>query len=122
MNLTALDLRSFVPAADFGKSKAFYTALGFDCTWSSDNLAVFRYGPSLSFYLQAFNEQAFIDNYMMFLSVENVADWFVVTKTVTDKFQTRLGEVRDQPWGQRDFTFQDPCGVCWRVAQTMEGS
>ncbi|ETV91043.1 hypothetical protein H310_14283 [Aphanomyces invadans] len=120
MNLAVRDLRSFVPAANFEQSKAFYAALGFECTWSSDSLAVFTYGP-LSFYLQAFNDQPFIDNYMMYLSVDNVADWFTHTKAVTDTFKTRLGELEDQPWGQRDFTFQDPCGVCWRVAEQRGG-
>jgi len=39
MDLAAVEIKAFVPAADFGLSKQFYAALGFEIPSSSDDLA-----------------------------------------------------------------------------------
>jgi len=53
MNLTAVEIKAFVPARDFERAKAFYRALGFELPWSSDELAYVRHGNT-SFLLQRF--------------------------------------------------------------------
>ena len=40
MNLTAVEVKAFVPSLDFKKSKQFYLALGFEIPWSSEELAL----------------------------------------------------------------------------------
>ena len=40
-NLTAIEIKAFVPAKDFELSKRFYQDLGFTIAWSSDGLATF---------------------------------------------------------------------------------
>jgi predicted lactoylglutathione lyase len=40
LNLTAIEIKAFVPASDFERSKEFYEAIGFEIPWSSDDLAV----------------------------------------------------------------------------------
>ena len=120
MNLAAVEIKAFVPAADFDLSKEFYRALGFEIPWSSEDLAYVRHGAT-SFLLQAFNEPGFIKNFQMHLLVENVDDWHaqVLSSGVISRFGVRVGEPQDQPWAMRDFTLFDPSGVLWRVAQNI---
>ena len=120
MNLATVEVKAFVPAADFVASKAFYSALGFEIPWSSDDLAYVHHGQT-SFLLQAFNEPGFIENYQMHLLVENVDDWHahVLASGVVERFGVRVGTPENQPWAMRDFTLFDPSGVLWRVAQNI---
>jgi uncharacterized glyoxalase superfamily protein PhnB len=37
-----------------------------------------------------------------------------------DVIGVRLGAVKDQPWGMRDFVLHDPFGVPWRVSQSTD--
>ena len=120
MNLATVEIKAFVPAADLGRSKLFYLALGFEIPWSSEDLAYVRYGET-SFLLQAFNEPAFIRNFQMHLLVESVNDWHaqVLSSGVVARFGVKVGEPEDQPWAMRDFTLFDPSGVLWRIAQNI---
>jgi predicted lactoylglutathione lyase len=64
-DLTAVEIKAFVPAKDFELSKRFYQDLGFTVAWSSEGLAYIRHGNT-SFLLQKFQEKA-PDNFMMHL-------------------------------------------------------
>lgn len=121
MNLTAVEIKAFVPAADLELSRQFYLALGFEVPWSSEDLAYVRHGAT-SFLLQAFNHPDFIKNYQMHLLVENVDDWYAQVQAagLADRFRVRIGVLQDQPWGMRDFTLFDPSGVLWRIAQNID--
>ncbi len=120
MNLAVTEIKPFVPAADMEQSKAFYAALGFEIPWSSDDLAYLRYRGA-AFLLQALDDRAFIDNYMMHLLVESADDWHahVVASGVVERFGVRLTPPEDRPWAMRDFTLSDPAGVCWRIAENL---
>jgi hypothetical protein len=120
LNLAAVEIKAFVPASDFGLSKAFYKELGFEIPWSDGDLAYVRHGDT-SFLLQAFDELEFIKNFQMHLLVENVDDWHsrVVASGVAARYGVEVGDPQDQPWAMRDFTLFDPSGVVWRVAQNI---
>jgi catechol 2,3-dioxygenase-like lactoylglutathione lyase family enzyme len=120
MTLTAIEIKAFVPAADFAMSKQFYLALGFEIAWSSEDLAYVRYGGT-GFLLQAFHEPAFIKNFQMHLLVESVDEWHaqVLSSGVVERFGVTVGEPENQVWAMRDFTLFDPSGVLWRVAQNI---
>lgn len=120
MNLAAVEVKAFVPAADLERSRQFYAALGFEIPWSSDGLAYVRHG-STGFLLQAFAEPAFIRNFQMHLLVEDVDAWHahVLASGVVARFGVKVGEPEDRPWAMRDFTLFDPSGVLWRVAQQV---
>ena len=120
MNLAVTEIKSFVPASDFAVSKAFYEALGFEIPWSSDDLAYVRHGDA-AFLLQAFDDRAFIENYMMHLLVQSADDWhaYVAASGVVERFGVRLTAPEDRPWAMRDFTLSDPAGVCWRIGQNI---
>lgn len=118
MNLAAVEIKAFLPAVDFERSKQFYQALGFEIPWSSPDLAYVRHGKT-SFLLQAFNHPDFAGNFQMHLLVENVDDWHahVLAAGVAARFGVNVGQPEDQPWAMRDFTLFDPSGVLWRIAQ-----
>jgi hypothetical protein len=120
LNLAAIEIKAFVPAADFALSKEFYVALGFEIPWSSEDLAYVRHGET-SFLLQAFNEPAFIKNFQMHLLVESVDAWHaqVLSSGVASRFGVKVGEPQDRPWAMREFTLFDPSGVLWLVAQNI---
>lgn len=120
MNLSAVEIKAFVPAKDFELSKQFYLALGFELPWSSDDLTYVRHGNT-SFLLQAFDHPDFIKDYQMHLLVENVDDWHahLVATNIATRFDVTLGTPQNQPWGMRDFTLFDPSGVLWRIAQNI---
>jgi catechol 2,3-dioxygenase-like lactoylglutathione lyase family enzyme len=73
-DLTAIEIKAFVPAKDFELSKRFYQDLGFVVAWSSEGLAYIRHGNT-SFLLQEFQEKA-PDNFMMHLLVQDVDSWW----------------------------------------------
>lgn len=120
MNLSTVEIKAFVPALDFERSKRFYRALGFEIPWSDDELAYLHHGDT-SFLLQAFNQPAFAQQLQMHLLVENVDDWHahVQASGVAADFGVQVGEPQDQPWAMRDFVLFDPSGVLWRVAQNI---
>jgi hypothetical protein len=120
VNLSTVEIKAFVPALDFGRSKQFYVALGFEIPWSDGELAYVRHGDA-SFLLQAFDEPTFARNLQMHLLVDNVDDWHahVLAARVVEDFGVAVGMPQDQPWAMRDFTLFDPSGVLWRIAQNV---
>ena len=121
MNLTAVEIKAFVPALDFELAKRFYIALGFEIPWSDDSMAYVRHGET-SFLLQHFPHPEFIRNYQMHLLVQDVNDWHarIVSDGIARQFGVKIGKPQDQPWAMRDFTLFDPSGVLWRVAQNIQ--
>ena len=117
---TAVEIKAFVPARDFDRSKAFYRALGFEIPWTDDELAYVRLGDT-SFLLQAFDEPALVRNVQMHLLVDDADAWHahVVAAGAAQTFGVAVGTPKDQPWAMRDFTLFDPSGVLWRVAQNL---
>jgi len=119
-NMTAIEVKAFVPSKDFDLSKRFYQDLGFDLGWSSDELAYFHHGNS-SFLLQNFYVKEHADNFMMHLLVEDVEAWWghVRDSGLAAKYGVRADGPEDRPWGIRDFIIVDPTGVLWRIGQNI---
>jgi uncharacterized glyoxalase superfamily protein PhnB len=116
--LSAIEIKAFVPARDFALSMAFYQALGFTRASVFDGIAYFHCGES-SFLLQDFFVREHADNFQMHLLVGDVDAWHRKAKAVAAQFEVEVGEPRDQPWAMRDFTLFDPSGVLWRIAQNI---
>ena len=117
--LRTIEVKAYVPSRDFALSKQFYQDLGFELAWSSDDLAYLRRGTS-SFLLQNFYNKEHADNFMMHLLVEDVESWWEHAHEVLLKYGLKSEPPKDQPWGIRDFSFQDPSGVLWRIGQNTE--
>ena len=120
MNLSTVEMKAFVPASDFERSKAFYTTLGFEIPWSSDDLAYVHHGDT-SFLLRESPTPDRAPDFMMHLLVENVDNWYahVVASGVGERFGVRLEPPADRPWRIRDFVLSDPAGVLWRIGQNL---
>jgi catechol 2,3-dioxygenase-like lactoylglutathione lyase family enzyme len=119
-DLTAVEIKAFVPARDFNRSKQFYQDLGFDLLWSSDDLAYLQRG-NCSFLLQNYYVKEHADNFMMHLLVDDVDAWWrhVEARGIASKYTTKAEPPQDQPWGIRDFVLVDPTGVLWRIGQDI---
>lgn len=116
-NLSAVEIKAFVPARDFTLSKQFYSDLGFTIAWSDDDLAYLRAGDC-SFLLQNFYQPEHAGNFMMHLLVADVEAWWrhVENAQLTARYGVRAEQPDDRPWDMRDFTIADPTGVLWRIA------
>jgi uncharacterized glyoxalase superfamily protein PhnB len=113
-----LELNAFVPSKDFSLSKQFYSDIGFELDWSSDDIARFKIGP-FSFLLQKFHVQQHSENFMMSLMVEDADLWWEKFERIglREKYPSiMLKPPTMQPWGIRVLYVSDPTGVLWHIA------
>ena len=117
-NLDIVEMKTFVPAKDFEKSKSFYQAVGFALASEFDGIACFKKG-SYSFLLQDFYEPAHCHHFMMHLLVQDVDSWYkhIMASQVTTLFEVTISELINQPWAMKEFCLTDPSGVLWRIAE-----
>ena len=120
-DMTTIEIKAFVPARDFERSKRFYQDLGFTLAWSDSDLAYFHHGNS-SFLLQNFYNAEHAANFMMHLMVKHVDAWWrhVQNQKLVERYGVKAEPPEDRPWGMRDFVIVDPTGVLWRVAQNLK--
>ncbi|MFK7771854.1 MAG: glyoxalase [Saprospiraceae bacterium] len=107
-------LRTFVPAKDYELSRNLYKKIGFEETFYSEGLAVFKV-DEFSFYLQNFYQKEWSENFMMFMEVENVDEFwkYLLSLNLINDFPTiKLREPKTEGWG-REFHVIDPTGVLW---------
>ena len=110
-------LRSFVPSKDYQRCREFYKKLGFEETYYSETLIVFQAG-GFSFYLQNFYNKTFAENYMMFMEVDDVDEFWKYLEGLNlknDFPKTRLRAPQTVDWG-RECILIDPTGVLWHFA------
>lgn len=115
--------RPFLPAKDFGVSKAFYQALGFE-TLLDGEVAIFGVGAG-AFILQRGYQQDWAENCMMQLMVDDLDAWWAHIRALD--LPGRFGAAPPkppamQPWGLRVAYVYDPCGVLWHVSQRRPGA
>ena len=122
-NLRVVEIKAFIPAKDYSKSKAFYQDIGFHLASDDDGIAYFCHGD-VSFLLQDEWTTSAADHLMMHLLVENVAHWrqHLVEKKIAETYGVEIGEVVLQPWRMYDFYLRDPSGVRWCIAQNCDES
>lgn len=119
-NLNTVEIKAFVPARDFERSKQFYSDIGFTKASDSGGIAYFRYGDC-SFLLQDFYVKELAENLMMHVLVEDVTAWHqhITRSGVAEKYGVTVSEITEQPWGMLDFVVDDPSGVVWRFGQNI---
>jgi catechol 2,3-dioxygenase-like lactoylglutathione lyase family enzyme len=120
-NLRITEIKAFVPAKNFAVSKQFYQDLGFTMASDGDGVAYFHFEDA-SFLLQDFCAEAFAENFMMHILVQDVDAWWhrVHASGVIAKYGAKLSNIESQPWRMRDFCLTDPSGVLWRIGQNTE--
>lgn len=116
MEHNAKSIRPFIGAKNFETSRNFYRDWGFEETLLGDNMSVFKTG-NLSFYLQNAYVQDWIDNTMVFLEVEDVAQYWkeLVALNLTDTYkEAKILPIKSYDWGEECFVI-DPSGVLWHI-------
>ena len=109
--------RPFLPAKDFAQSRAFYEALGFTKLLDGE-VAIFGVGAS-SFILQNYYQQAWAENFMMQLMVDDLDAWWahIQSLDLPGRFGVQPPKApKLQPWGLRVAYVCDPSGVLWHIA------
>jgi hypothetical protein len=115
-------LRPFVPAKDFGLSRRFYEALGFEVTPLGDKLAQVQLGSrrgAFCFLLQDFYVKEWAENFMMHLLVDDLDRWWQHIDSLSLGQRFGVGAPRPpriEPWGLRVAFVWDPTGVLWHIA------
>ena len=115
-----IDMKAFVPAKDYARSKAFYSDLGFTINWSNDEIAELQMG-SFRFLLQKFYVAEHAGNFMMSLNVDDADRWweFIQQREFTKKYPGIMCKPPAmQPWGTRVLYLSDPSGVLWHIAES----
>ena len=120
-NLATIEIKAFVPAVDFDRSKKFYQDVGFTMVSDEGGIAYFHHG-NCSLLLQDFYEPVHAQNFMMHMLVENIHDWHqqIADAGVAERYKVLLTKIEKQPWGMLDFVLKDPTGVLWRFGQNQK--
>lgn len=119
--MKAIKLRPFVPSgSDYPLAQMFFEELGFTRGYADDGLTVFRLGEQ-EFFLQNFHNQAFQEQYMVELVVEELDAWWahIQAKALAERYPIRVKEPMVYPWGKREIHLIDPAGVCWHLSEAI---
>jgi uncharacterized glyoxalase superfamily protein PhnB len=114
--------RVFMPARDFGLSKRFYEALGFEKVLD-EQVAIFDV-HSGGFILQRAYTKEWAENFMMQLLVDDLDAWWTHIQSLDLPGRFLVAPPRPpaiQPWGMRVAFVFDPSGVLWHVAERRPG-
>lgn len=114
-----LSLAPFVPSgSDFNASKQLFQELGFNIEWDGGDYIGFE-KDGCSFILQQYDNEAFAQNFMLSVGIENADDFWteVSEKQLPERFGIKLGKPIDQPYG-REVNIIDIAGVCWHFVQS----
>lgn len=115
--------RPFLPARDFGLSKRFYEALGFEKLLDAADVAIFRMGHG-GFLLQSYYQKDWAENFMMQLMVDDLDAWWAHIERLDLPGRFGVSPPKApamQPWGLRIAYVVDPSGVLWHVGERRKG-
>jgi hypothetical protein len=117
--MTAIkSIRPFIGAKNFEISRNFYRDWGFEEITLGHNMSVFKTN-GLAFYLQDYYAKDWIDNSMIFLEVENVAQYWnnLLALNLTAKYKDiKLTPIQSYDWGCECFV-HDPSGILWHIGE-----
>jgi len=121
MNLTATDVKVFVPAKNFQESIQFYEALGWKIEFRAedDGIALLSLADS-RFYLQNYYNKEWADNFMLHIMVEDAQAWWHHASAVitNGNYQNvRVNEPKEESYGALVTHVWDPSGVLLHFAQ-----
>ena len=122
LDLSATEVRHFVPARDFAVSKEFYLALGWTLEWSDESLALLALAGQ-RFYLQRYYVKEWAENTMLHVTVRDARSCFVQIRELVDTNRfpgVRVAAPKDEPYGALVTYVWDPSGVLLHLAQWLD--
>ena len=111
-------IRTFIGAKDYEVSRRFYRDLGFEEIIIFPKMAYFHMGD-FGFYLQDAYVKDWIENSMVFLEVNNLAQQLETIKKLEldQKYENvRVTEIVYNDWGNEFFIY-DPSGILWHIGE-----
>ena len=93
-NLKVTEIKAFVPAKDFDKSKNFYQDIGLTMASEGGGVAYFHFEQT-SFLLQDYCAESQAENFMMHLLVEDIDAWWshIHESNVIEKYGIKVTPV-----------------------------
>ncbi|MBZ0294234.1 MAG: hypothetical protein K8L99_16850 [Anaerolineae bacterium] len=123
LNLTATDVRVFVPALDFEQSLRFYTLLGWTLIMKTDDNSLAELElADCRFWLQSYYVKDWANNFMFQVSVKDAAAWYThVSKILeAEKFaNARVNPPKQESYGAITTHVWDPSGVLIHFSQYL---
>ncbi|MFC3717374.1 glyoxalase [Luteimonas soli] len=119
-DLSASDLRAFIPARDYASSKRFYASLGWETRDVDTGLALVRVADGQHFYIQDYYIQQVAENSMLHLTVTDAQAWHQhVASVLRDGAfpDARVQPPKPQPYGALVTFVHDPSGVLLHLCQ-----
>ncbi|GEO04890.1 glyoxalase [Adhaeribacter aerolatus] len=119
MNYQPKSIRTFIGAKNHEESRSFYRALDFEEIIIDQKMCLFKVNENLSFYLQDYYVEDWINNSMIFLEVDNLEKCAedLRRKELTAKFKNvKITEIKQFDWG-RELFMHDPSGVLWHFGE-----
>ena len=119
-DLSATDLRPFIPARDFAQAKRFYAALGWPVQDVGPGLALVTLGDAQHFYLQDYYIKEVAENCMLHVTVADAAAWHAHVDAALrgGGFSgARVSPPKRQPYGASVVFVHDPTGVLLHLCQ-----
>ena len=113
------DVRPWLPARDFARSLAFYTAVGWEQVWADDGLALLELGGARAM-LQDFYVREWAETSMLTVEVADARAWperIAAILAVDDFGGARGAEPAHEDWGATVTYVWDPSGVLLHFAQ-----
>ncbi|KAI1691370.1 hypothetical protein Ddc_24280 [Ditylenchus destructor] len=121
-HLRVNELRAFIPALDFERSKQSIKSSASRWTGKRASSRTSTSTANAASCCRTSISRLFATNFMMHMVVEDVDAWLqrVHESGVAEKYGVRVGAIESQPWGMRDFVLYDPAGVLWRIGADEE--
>ena len=111
----------FAYVSDLERSKKFYgETLGWTLGTDEQDVAGFAFGTGY-LVLHGDDRSAGARRYAGGMQVGVKVDDVDAQHARLKRLGVKVGELRDQPWGERSFTFDDPDGYTWSYGQAMQG-
>lgn len=111
----------FAHVSDLARSKKFYAEmLGWKLGTDEDGVAGFAFGSGY-LVLHADDRSRESRRYAGGMHVEVRVEDVDAEHARLRKLGVQVSELNDQPWGERNFYFDDPDGYTWWCGQAMRG-
>ena len=111
----------FEHVSDLARSKKFYgETLGWKLSTDEDDVAGFAFGSGY-LVIHADNRGGDSRCYAGGMHVEVQVEDVDAEHARLRRLGVKVGELRDQPWGERNFSFDDPDGYVWSYGQARHG-
>ena len=111
--MDVIDIKTFVPSKDIEVSKSFYTEIGFETEYVSDDLVLFKNGDCF-FFLQRFYNPAHAENFMLQIVVSDLNEAFQLCSN--SKYKTNISPIQQESWG-KVFYLWGPAGELLHITQ-----